>query len=670
MCMKGIICFLLSLAPFPAFTNDSITIHMQNHGAEVPASMYGIFFEEINHAGDGGLYAELVQNRSFEELNMPEGYHAEGPWLYPAQTRYHLDGKVRSDRRYRWTSEQIPGWELESPNAVMSLTTDAPVSVNAPTQLHLTLNSKETVRLINRGYWGMAVKAGEKYFLRTIIKTSRNYKGTIKAKIVSHTNNILAETTLYCSNKGQWNDIRYELIPSFTDSKSHLILEFAEDVGQIWLDYVSLFPDNTFNHRPNGLRRDVAQALADLRPAFFRWPGGCVVEGITLNNRFEWKKTLGDPARRPGEYSTWGYRCSYGMGWHEILQYCEDIGAKAMYVCNVGLACQFRMGESCQEDSVRHYLDDCIDAIEYAIGNPAQNKWARLRAEAGHPDPFPLGYVEIGNENWGPVYDRRFDYFYEELKKRYPQLTFIYNEMPDREGPSLIKKTDMIDPHWYETPQFFYGNSHMFDSWERGKYTIYVGEYACNRNVGGGKMVAALSEAAFISGMERNSDLVRMTSYAPLLENRHDRRWATNLIWLDADQVVGRSSYYVQKMFAENRPTYNVKTTHTATDSLHHVIAGYDRQAKELIVKVVNGSDLPYITTIAVEGAGRLGTTATSITLKAGNLNDENSFDNPRRIYPQTESISLEWFRNTKQKLCCLTFPKYSFTVIRIKAEY
>ena len=667
--MKRVFALLLSVAPTLVFAGDNITINMQERGPEVPASMYGVFFEEINHAGDGGLYAELVQNRSFEELNMPDGYRAEGPWLYPAQTRYHLDGKVRSDRRYRWTVEQIPGWELESPNAVMSLTKESPMFDNAPTQLHISFDGMEAVRLVNRGYWGMAVKAGEKYQLRTIIRTISGYKCTIKAKIISHANNTLAETVIECDSSGRWKDTSLELVPSFTDREARLVLEFTGGKGHVWLDYVSLFPEDTFNHRPNGMRKDVAQVLADLRPAFFRWPGGCVVEGITLNNRFEWKKTLGDPAGRPGEYSTWGYRCSYGMGWHEVLQYCEDIGAKAMFVCNVGLACQFRMGEACPEDSVRYYLEDCIDAIEYAIGDPTRNKWARLRAEAGHPEPFPLGYVEIGNENWGPVYDKRFDYFYKELKRRYPNLTFIYNEMPDREGPSLIKKTDMIDPHWYETPQFFYGNAHLFDTWERGKYTVYVGEYACNRNVGGGKMVAALSEAAFISGMEGNSDLVKMTSYAPLLENQNDRRWATNLIWLNSDQVVGRSSYYVQKMFAENRPTYNVKATQTTADSLHHVIAGYEERTGELIVKVVNGSDRPYNAAITVDGVGRIASSATAITLKAGNLNDENSFENPHRIYPLSETVNLLWKSNYGHNLCNYTFPKYSFTVLRIKVE-
>ena len=284
------------------------------------------------------------------------------------------------------------------------------------------------------------------------------------------------------------------------------------------------------------------------------------MEGISLENRFEWKKTLGDPAERSGEYSTWGYRCSYGFGYYELLQFCEDIGAKAMFVCNVGLGCQYRMGDASPENKIAYYLDDCMDAIEYAIGD-VTTEWGAKRAEQGHPAPFPLQYVEIGNENWGDEYDKRFDIFYTAIKEKYPELTLISNH--GLGGTGKITKTDMIDPHWYVNPEFFFQNTKIFDNHPRGKYDVYVGEYACNANVGGGNLRAALSEAAFISGMERNGDLVKMTSYAPLLENRNDRSWAVNLIWLDTDQVLGRSSYYVQKMAAENRPTYNVKSNLT-----------------------------------------------------------------------------------------------------------
>lgn len=377
--------------------------------------------------------------------------------------------------------------------------------------------------------------------------------------MLSDTDEVLALAPVEVDGSGSWNDVHQTLRPSATAAKGKLALEF-DGTGTVSLDYVSLFPEKTFRDRPNGLRNDVAEMLNGLHPAFVRWPGGCVVEGISLENRFEWKKTLGDPASRSGEYSTWGYRCSYGFGYHEMLQFCEDINADAMFVCNVGLGCQYRMGDASPESKIAYYLDDCMDAIEYALGD-VTTEWGAKRAAQGHPQAFPLKYVEIGNENWGDEYDKRFDIFYKAIKEKYPELILISNH--GLGGTGKIAKTDMIDPHWYVNPEFFFQNTTIFDSHPRGKYDAYVGEYACNADVGGGNMRAALSEAAFISGMERNSDLVKMASYAPLLENRNDRSWAVNLIWLDTDQVLGRSSYYVQQMAAENRPTYNVKSNLT-----------------------------------------------------------------------------------------------------------
>lgn len=539
--------------------SEEIVINLQKRKADISPSMYGVFFEEINHAGDGGLYAELVQNRSFEEKEMPLGFFAERDKLLPKPVKYHLTGEVRK-RSYRWNTAEIPAWSLQvkdSLAAQMKVVKDNPKFDSAPNNLKITIkDASYPVQLLNEGYWGMNIVEGERYFLRTIIRTSSGYQGKVTVRLFSAEDKVLASETINVSNNGEWNDVRQTLEATGTDAKARLALEF-DAPGTVWIDYVSLFPENTFNKRSNGLRRDVAEMLVGLKPAFFRWPGGCVVEGITLDNRFEWKKTLGDPAARPGEYSTWGYRCSYGFGYYEMLQFCEDIGAKAMYVCNVGLGCQFRMGDACSHDEIAYYIDDCMDAIEYALGDET-TEWGARRAADGHPQPFPLQYVEIGNENWGPEYDRRFDMFYKVIKEKYPQLTLIYNEMPQREGPPAITKTDMIDPHWYVDPYFFFRNTTLFDTYERGKYEVYVGEYACNRNVGGGNMLAALSEAAFINGMERNGDLVTMASYAPLFESRYDRSWETNLIWIDTDQVVGRSSYYVQKMAAENRPTYNV----------------------------------------------------------------------------------------------------------------
>lgn len=545
--------------------NELIIIDLKKKGAPIASSMYGIFFEEINNAGDGGLYAELVMNRSFEGLEMPEGYKAEGDQLIPRQVKNHQTGHV-DKQTFKWTTEAVPGWSLETAQslATMKLTKERCKFPAAPNNLKVQIKSlKDNVFLINRGYWGMNLIGGDNYLLRTIIRPSDDYKGSISLMLLSEKGELLAKTELNGLRSNEWNDVETTLVPSGSDARARLSIEF-NSTGTVWLDYVSLFPEKTFHNRPNGLRIDIAGMLQGLKPSFVRWPGGCVVEGISLDNAFEWKKTLGDPAARPGEYSLWGYRNTYGFGYHEFLQFCEDLGADAMYVCNVGIGCQYRMGDACKDKEVGHYLNDCLDAIEYAIGGE-ETIWGAKRAADGHPAPFPLKYVEIGNENRGELYDQRFDIFYAAIKEKYPQLVLISNHGIN--GTGKIKTTDMVDPHWYVSPDFFFGNTKIFDSLERGKYTVYVGEYAVNSGVGNGNMMAALSEAAFITGMERNGDLVIMASYAPLLENRNNRCWPVNLIWLDTDKVLGRSSYYVQKMTANHKPDFNLALNKTMAES-------------------------------------------------------------------------------------------------------
>lgn len=561
--MKKVLCNIIGIASvlllcsWDSNLKEQIIINVQDKGNAVSPFMYGIFFEEINHAGDGGLYAELIQNRSFEDLEMPEGYYAKGEKMFARKVTHHLTGQV-DNRAFQWTTELVPAWELQVPvssSAHMELSKEEPKFNTAPNNLKITIQqAQDPIRLVNEGFWGMGIEQGEKYHLRTIIRVSKDYKGKIIAKLISEQDKELASVSVQVTSEGNWNDATAILQSVAKDKRARFALEF-DGKGIVWIDYVSLFPENTYKKRPNGLRNDLAQILAEMRPAFLRWPGGSIVGGITLDNRFDWKKTLGDPAARPGEYVTWGYRCSYGMGYYEMLQFCEDINAKAMFVCNVGLSDLFRSGEACSEDSIDFFLNDCLDAIEYALGD-VSTEWGGKRAADGHPAPFPLEYVEIGNEHWGEEYDRRFNIFYQAIKEKYPRLTLISNHPVCGIGKSA--KTDMVDPHWYGTPDFFFRNTSLFDDYSRDQYRVYVGEYACNFAVGKGNMKAALAEAAFIGGMERNGDLVTMTSYAPLLQNRFDSDWSVNLIWFDTDEVVGRSSYYVQKMASENRPDYNV----------------------------------------------------------------------------------------------------------------
>lgn len=538
----------------------TIRIDLARRGADIPASMYGIFFEEINHAGDGGLYAELIQNRGFEDSSVPEGYTVKGDQIFPPADRTnHLTGaRPHPDLSFRWNPDPIPAWrfeQLEGSGASAELTREYPLNEASPTALKVTLPEKGRIDLSNCGFWGMNIEKGKGYYLRMNTSNGNRFEGRAILKLVAEDGTELCNRPLAIDPDRTWCEYTGQLTATGSDPHARFVIEL-EGTGTLLLDYVSLFPE-TFRNRINGLRKDIAQTLEALHPAFVRWPGGCIVEGIDLSNRIEWKKTIGDPKNRPGIYDTWGYRATMGFGYHEFLQFCEDIGAAGMFVCNAGIGCQGRVGNACREEDLDAFIQDALDAIDYALGD-GTTEWSRKRVENGHPEPFPLQYVEIGNENWGPVYEKRYDRFYRAIKAKYPRLTLI--STLGLGGQRRHERVDMIDPHWYVAPEFFLSSSRLFDQQERGGYAVYVGEYAVNQQVGGGNLLGALAEAAFLSGMERNSDLVKMASYAPLLENVNDRVWPTNLIWFDSHRVMGRSSYHVQKMYAENRPDYNTAT--------------------------------------------------------------------------------------------------------------
>lgn len=538
----------------------TIRIDLARRGADIPASMYGIFFEEINHAGDGGLYAELIQNRGFEDSSVPEGYTVKGDRIFPPADRTnHLTGaRPHPDLSFRWNPDPIPAWrfeQLEGSGASAELTREYPLNEASPTALKVTLPEKGRISLSNCGFWGMNIEKGKGYYLRMNTSNGNRFEGRAILKLVAEDGTELCNRPLAIDPDRTWCEYTGQLTATGSDPHARFVIEL-EGTGTLLLDYVSLFPE-TFRNRINGLRNDIAQTLEALHPAFVRWPGGCIVEGIDLSNRIEWKKTIGDPKNRPGIYDTWGYRATMGFGYHEFLQFCEDIGAAGMFVCNAGIGCQGRVGNACREEDLDAFIQDALDAIDYALGD-GTTEWSRKRVENGHPEPFPLQYVEIGNENWGPVYEKRYDRFYRAIKAKYPRLTLI--STLGLGGQHRHERVDMIDPHWYVAPEFFLSSSRLFDQQERGGYAVYVGEYAVNQQVGGGNLLGALAEAAFLSGMERNSDLVKMASYAPLLENVNDRVWPTNLIWFDSHRVMGRSSYHVQKMYAENRPDYNTAT--------------------------------------------------------------------------------------------------------------
>ena len=568
---KMMAALLLTSALITAAQTEPIRIDLGQKGAVVSPNLYGIFFEEISHAGDGGLYAELIQNRGFEEHVLPSGMtYRDGKAYAPDAMNY----EHRNNRNWNipWNMEEkkMTGWKVTGLKATVKgevVEAKTPLHQNTPHAMQLDIKKVQKdgkAVLANTGYWGIGLKTGERYDLRCYVK-SANYKGTITARLQDGaTGQSLGAVTLNSRQLKDWTELTTTLTAEGTTGKGELALEF-DKTGTVLVDYVSLFPQATFKGRKNGQRADVAQMLVDLHPKFMRWPGGCIVEGATYENRVRWKETLGDPMTRRGEWDLWGYRATWGMGYHEFLQFCEDLGMDAMFVNNAGMSCSVRNGDFVSSNAdMDAVIQNFRDAIDYALADPAKNRWAKMRAEAGHPKPFPLKYVEIGNENVGPEYVTHFNYIFKKLKAEYPQITFINTLGHTDPLLAQIPGDYMVDPHWYRDPNFFFANNHLFDEAPR-THDIYVGEYACNGGVGAGNLLAALSEAAFIMGMERNSDVVKMSSYAPLFENENRRDWPCNLIHINSSEVYGRASYYVQQMAAENRPTYNIYVSETTT---------------------------------------------------------------------------------------------------------
>ncbi len=559
------------------FAQQSATITIDAGKKEAPVSktFHGIFFEEISHAGEGGLYAELIQNRGFEEANIPEGMKLVNDKLVPPATPgFTTPLHAVSDWTMDWTiKSNFPAWSSKAAdNAALQLsrTDKMPLNNATPHSLQVDItkaDSKHKAEVINEGFWGINVKANESYNLSFYLRIA-TYKGSITAMLQSDDGSILSSYTLPSVSNAGWKKYNAVLKATKSDGKAKFVLAFNQP-GTVWLDFVSLFPAHTFRNRPNGLRADLAQTIADMKPAFIRWPGGCYVEGINIQSAPDWKQSIGPVEKRAQAYSPWGYYSSNGFGYHEYLQFCEDIGAAALYVFNIGVSCEYRSGTFVPQDSMQPYIQSALDAIEYAIG-PVTSKWGKIRAANGHPKPFPLKYVEIGNEQHGPDYAQRYNIFYDAIKAKYPQIqTMASMGIGDVNEYTLqgMKKVDYADEHAYKAAGWAFTHWSHFDTYKRGNWDLYVGEYATNNGVGAGNMEASLSDAVYIMGMEKNGDLVKMNSYAPLLVNTNDVDWPVNLINFNDSALFARISYYVIKMFNENKPDVNVATTVSLTQS-------------------------------------------------------------------------------------------------------
>ncbi|MHB8866589.1 MAG: alpha-L-arabinofuranosidase C-terminal domain-containing protein, partial [Pirellulaceae bacterium] len=517
-----------------------VRINAEGRRIEVSRDLYGIFYEEINHAGDGGLYAEMVQNRTFEENELSDHMRL-------------VDGNVVTDNgwQYRWKPRTLlHGWSLvadDGSDVALALDDSHPLNAQSPHALKVDVRTVlGKAGFANEGYWGMSVIEGGQYLLSFYARSDQRVPVTVTLENADGAK-VYADAVVE-NVGGDWNRYTCSLTANETDPQARLVISFRQPVT-MWFDIVFLFPQHTYKNRVPGLRADLVGKLEELRPKFLRFPGGCVVEGCTLDNRIQWKRTIGDIAERPGHWNLWGYRTTDGLGFHEFLQLAEDLNAEAMYVCNVGISCQARRPEVAESTDViiNTYVQDTLDALEYATGS-ADSKWGSLRAQNGHPEPFRVKYVEIGNENHGPDYHRAYKLFHAAIKAKYPQIITIADQ-PVPDAP-----VEIIDEHYYVAPDWFFANAHLYDRYDRRGPKIYVGEYAVNNGVGSGNLLGALAEAAFMLGMERNSDIVTMASYAPLFENVNDREWPVNLIRFDSSRVIGRSSFYVQKMLGENLP--------------------------------------------------------------------------------------------------------------------
>jgi alpha-L-arabinofuranosidase len=508
-------------------TDNVIKVNVNEPGIRISPTLYGAFFEDINSAADGGIYAELIKNRSFEFAS-------------------NLDG---------WST-------VKKGKGEGNVTVERTSSLNENNLHYVRIKVEqpgEGVGVANTGYGGIAVIKGKKYNFSIYARSITNDINKLYITIEDSNGNIYGEAHIDGISK-EWKNFNAVILVNETNERARLVITSREK-GAVDIDMVSLFPQNTWKNRENGLRYDLSKLINDMRPAFLRFPGGCFVEGNSMANAYRWKNTIGDISVRPTTYNLWGYYTSNGLGFYEFFQFCEDIGAEPVPVINCGMSCQARGGNFASLSDLDEYIQDALDLIEYANG-PVDSKWGAVRKQHGHPKPFNLKYLAIGNEQWGEAYFQRYEKFYDAIKEKYPDINIIFSAGPHASGPLFhsawewVKKTgkaDIVDEHFYMPPEWFFNNVDRYDDYDRNGPKVFIGEYAAHTPSRRNNMEAALAEAAFLMGVERNSDIVVMASYAPLLGKVGASQWQPNLIWFNNVSLYGTPSYYVQKMFSENR---------------------------------------------------------------------------------------------------------------------
>lgn len=630
-----------------------LVVKTNKPGAVIQPTMYGLFFEDINYAADGGLYAEMVKNRSFE---------------FP---------------------QTLMGWQSTGGVAVLD---DGPFERN-PHYVRLTNSGHRDIHtgLVNEGFFGVSFNKDEEYRFSV---WARGLEGKTRIAVELADPASMGETQVMASAKidvdsKEWKKYQVILKPGQTISKGVLRI-FLESANPCDLEHVSLFPVDTWQGHENGLRRDLAQKLNDINPGLLRFPGGCIVEGTIPATRYQWKNTVGPVENRPLNENRWvgtfrkryypDYYQTGGLGFYEYFQLAEEIGAEPLPVVNCGLVCQYqnKLDQQIPLDSLQQYIDDAIDLIEFANG-PTDTTWGKLRAEMGHPEPFNLKYLGVGNEQWGPEYVERLEPFVKALRAKHPEIQIVGTSGPDSEGakfdylwPEMKRlKVDLVDEHFYRPETFFLSQATRYDNYDRKGPKVFAGEYACH---GKGKKYnhfnASLLEAAFMTGLERNADIVHMATYAPLFAHVEGWQWRPDMIWFDNLRSVPTASYYVQQLYGTNKGervlplTLNgaAVTGAEGQDGLY-ATAATGTEPGSYIVKIVNTSDKARDIAVRFDGLkknARL-TTATATTLHADDPDSDNTLDNPIQIVPVETTLTPDG--NTLH----LTIGAHTFGVYNIR---
>ncbi|MNF31066.1 Extracellular exo-alpha-L-arabinofuranosidase precursor [compost metagenome] len=640
-----------------ANAQTNLEVDITNTVTKIQPTMYGVFFEDINFAADGGLYAEMIKNRSFE---------FEAPLM-------------------GW---EQPNSDKHSFNKQSGIATTIKVLENKtnPNFCRILINDDKGFSIINEGFRGMGIKKDAKYNLSL---KAANHNGAIKKIIIQFIDKnkkVLGETRIV-PTANDWKAYTAQFTATQTEAKAQLKITF-EGTGTIDLDMISLFPEDTWMNRKNGMRKDIVQLLYDMKPGFLRFPGGCIVEGRTLAQRYQWKKTVGDVEKRETLINRWNtefshkpapdYFQTFGLGFFEYFQLSEDLGAQPLPILSCGMACQFNTGELVPLAELDPYVQDALDLIEFANGG-VDTPWGKVRSDMGHPKPFNLKYIGVGNEQWGPDYIERYKVFEKAIKAKYPKMIIVSGSGPFPEGDYFdygmqeLKKlnAEIVDEHYYKSPQWFRENATRYDKYDRKGPKVFAGEYAAqsvaiaspdNRN----NWECAFSEAAFMTGLERNAEVVNLTSYAPLMAHEEAWQWTPDLLWFNNLEAYGSANYYVQKLFATNRGTdlINITKDGKAVTGQNNLFASAvkDVNAKEVIVKLVNTAATAQEVTVDLKGS-KLQSKGTLTTLTSPNLQDENTFANPKKISPTESEYKL------KSDKATMSLPAYSVTVLKLKLK-